>query len=179
MGVDIHVKITKYNEETHLYEELRLFRKRKPNEKQYSYTEEGCVELPWDDYKEIYIDLGRNYEMFDGMKDGTEEDGYGVFPWQSLVLSSFEPSFIEKMKEEKSFGYFDFYEINLSDLKLYLIHHPTVVDYEYGETEVEIKRKINPITYIDEKIMAFISLADPEYDFSPNSYYKIVFYFDN
>lgn len=182
MGMDIHVRVAKYNVETNLYEELQLFRKRKPNEKEYDYK--TGEPLPWNDFKEIHIWLGRDYEMFDGMRDGTKEDGYGYFPWTSINFASLESSFAEKIKKKMSCeGMFDFKEITLADMYNYLYNHPTVVDYNI-EREEDWKpgnpepQKENPIKYVMEEIKSFISIADEDFDWMPWSYYKIIFYFD-
>ena len=182
MGTDIHVKVAKYNSETNLYEELQLFRKRKPGEKEYKIVEGVAIELPWTDYKEIYIDAGRNYEMMDGMKGGDEKDGYGYFPWTSISFASLESSFAEKIKEKQSTaGYFDFYEITLADMYNYTYTHPTVVDYDSKEWKNENPpKKPNPIIDLLQIIEDFVSLADNDnFYYTPYSYYKIIFYFDN
>lgn len=184
MGMDIHVRIAKYNVETNLYEELQLFRKRKPNEKEYDYK--TGEPLPWNDFKKIHIWLGRNYEMFEGMRNGTTEDGYGYFPWTSINLSSLESSFAEKIKKKMSCeGMFDFKELTLADMYNYIYNHPTVVDYEEKEEDWvnwepgdPVPQKENPIKSVMEKIRDFISIADEDFDWMPWSYYKIIFYFD-
>ena len=182
MGKDIHVKVAKYNKSTNLYEELQLFRKRKPNE--YEYNPLTGEKLPWTEFKEIYIDLGRDYEMMEGMKSGNEIDGYGYFPWTSINFPSLESSFAEKIKKDMNLdGTFDFYETSLADIHNYLYHHPTVVDYEADEWDKlnpgdPCPRKANPIINATKEIVKFISIADDDYNFSPYSYYKIIFYFD-
>ena len=181
MGTDIHVRVAKYHPETNLFHELELFRKRKPDEKEYDWK--TGEELPWTEYKKVYIELGRDYEMFDGMKHGDEQDGFGYFPWTSIAEASLEPSLKEEITKFKNTdGYFDFYEINLADMKNYLHSHPTVVDYESEEwdnweTGKPKPLKDNPIKRLMEIVRGYIfNTEDTLYD--PDSYYKIIFFFD-
>lgn len=183
MGEDIHVRVVKYNTSTNLYEELQLFRKRKPNE--YDYNPLNGEKLPWTEFKEIHIDLGRDYEMMDGMKDGDEKDGYGYFPWTSINFASLESSFAEKIKKEMDIdGTYGFHEISLADAHNYLYSHPVVTDYEADEWNGwnpgdPVPKKENPIKEAIEEIEKFISIADSDsYNYNPYSYYKVIFYFD-
>lgn len=185
MGKDIHVKVAKYNTSTNLYEELQLFRKRKPDEKEYKFVDGIAVDLPWTEFKEIHIDLGRDYEMMNGMRDGDEKDGYGYFPWTSINFASLESSFAEKIKKEMNTdGTYDFHEISLADAHNYLYSHPVVTDYEADEWNGwnpgdPVPKKENPIKEAIEEIEKFISIADSDsYNYNPYSYYKVIFYFD-
>lgn len=175
MGKDIHIKIAKYNKETNLYEQIKLYRKVKPNETSYDSDENG--------FREVWIDVGRDYEAWEGMKDGDESDGFGLFPWNSISLTSLEPCLAEEIKENmKIDGYFDFYEINLAEFKLYLNEHPTVVDYDAEWKDLPYNspkpQKENPIKTLFEAVVAYISVADWSYSWTPTSYYKVIFYFD-
>lgn len=176
MGKDIHIRVAKYDTNTNLYKEIELFRKATNDEIDYQEDING--------FKKVYIDVGRHSEMFEGMKDGDENDGYGHFPWTSINYASLEPSFAESIKEKVGIdGYYDFYEINLSDFKLYLKNHPTVTDYDtdwgedwkYGDPT---PKKENPLKYMLEQIESYISVADWEYGWNPSSHYKVIFYFD-
>ena len=166
MGKDIHVRILKYNKEENLYYEQKLFIYNK-NKKDYEY-----ISPYWN----------RNYEMFNGMKDGDEIDGYGEFPWSSLALNSYESEFKEEMmKKMKEIGYFDFFEISLAELKLYTLEHPVVTDYDTVNSEdfnTNKLTKTNPIIYLFETICNYLNFADWTFDFSSLSEYKVVFYFD-
>lgn len=176
MGQDIHIRITKYNKDTNFFEEVALYRKVKPSETPYKEDING--------FRKIYIDAGRDYEMFDGIKDGSEEDGYGYFPSISIAINSLEPSLREEIKEKKStFGCFDFMEVNLLEMDKYVREHPTVTDYESDEWEEyeagqPRPQKDNPIIELYEKILNYINIADNYYCYTPCSYYKIIFYFD-
>jgi len=179
MGCDIHVRASKLNKETNLYEELILWR---PGvEYHYAHNDatgemEKIVDNP--DFEKVYIYNGRNYEMFDGMKDGTEEDGYGNFPHFPIVLNSLEPAFRENIKEYmEATGFFDFWEISLAEMKLYLLEHPKVLDY-YNCEEDEDVWKDNPIKDLFQDICNYINYADKEWDWTPLSQYKIIIYFD-
>ena len=181
MGKDMSIRITKYEENTNKYHEICLYRLRENFEK-YDYKEDGTRIEITDPYIRATIDPGRNYDMFDGMKMGSEADGYGHFPWRPLHLNSLE----DNLKEElKSLEYcFDFYEIYLSELDSYVKLHPYVTDYEkweeYDEDEEKYKPRpqiINPIKSLYEEIYAYVSFADWLFDGELGEY-KIIFYFD-
>lgn len=183
MGKDIHVRLTKLNKETNLYEELALY---KPGI-EYHYDKEGNKIIDNPNFQKIYIYDGRNYEMFDGMKEGDEIDGYGNFPWTSINLNSLEPKLKKEIEEKQNIqGYFDFYETTLADIKLYLYKHPTVVNYEAEEEEWEEQekqnkkpRKINPIQHLFQNICDYGYFADNwNWGIEPLSVYKVLFYFD-
>ena len=182
MGRDIHIHLTKLNKETNLYEELTLY---KPGE-EYHYDEKGNKIIDNPNFQKIPIYNGRNYEMFDGMKDGDETDGYGNFPWISIRLNSLEPNLKKEIEEKQGIqGYFDFYETTLADIKLYLNEHPTVVDYdaedweEREEKEDPKPQKINPIKFLYENIYSYKYFADSDWwEDEPLSSYKVLFYFD-
>lgn len=173
MGMDMHVRLAKYNKETNLYDELVLYR---PGETyHYSKTGEKIIDDP--NYERVLIYDGRNSEMFIGMKNGDEEDGYGDFPWTSIALSSLEPKFRKDIEEYmSSAGFFDFYELTLADMKLYTLDHPYVTDYN---SEEEGKKKVNPIVALFADICKYASLVDNwDWNFTPLSNYKVIFYFD-
>ena len=175
MGMDLTVRILKYNEETNFYEELKLFRQ--ANKYDYS-SDSGLVKV------EVYP--GRNSEMFEGMRDGDRIDGYGYFPWTRIKLNSLEPELRKEIEElQNTEGYFDFKEISFAEMELYLLTHPTVVDYDsdkwddWKNTDPKPQME-NPIkSNIYERILSYISLAENCYmDFTSFSDYKIIFYFD-
>ena len=176
MGKDIHIHLVKRNRETNLYEELILY---KPGE-DYYYDEFGDKIINNPDFKKIPIYDERNYEMFEGMIDGDKVDGYGNFPHAPIDFNSLEPKFKKEIKDiVNTTGYFDFYETNLADMKLYLNEHPIVVDYD-GEWEEGVKsQKTNPIKYLYNDICSYGRFADNlDWNFEPLSSYKIIFYFD-
>lgn len=187
MSVDIHVRVFKYEKDENLYKELKLYRKRSLDEKyEYDYKTGKRIEIT-SPLKEIYIDLGRNYDMFDGMKHGDKEDGYGYFPWVPIALNSLEPEAAEELKELiSSECVFDFSEISLADMKNYIHDHPFVTDYDVNEEKWDEYEKLglkptktNPIKYVIAEIENFINFADPDAWLNyPLSYYKIIFYFD-
>lgn len=189
MGMDIHIRLTKYNKETNLFEELTLY---KPGE-EYYYDKEGNKIITNPDFKKVRIFDGRNSEMFYGMKDGNENDGYGYFPWVPIKLNSLEPKLKKEIedkmgKEQKEYtGYFDFYEITLADMKLYLNNHPKVADYdadeklwdEYFDKGGPKPEKTNLIQYLYEEICNYAFFADNwSWGIEPLSAYKVLFYFD-
>ena len=189
MGMDIHVRLTRYDEKTNFYKELKLY---KPGE-EYHYDEKGNKIIDNPDFEVIHIFDGRNSEMFDGMKEGDENDGYGHFPWVPIKLNSLEPELRkdieDKMgKESKEHtGYFDFYEISLADMLIYLAKHKKVADYDASEKawdkyfaeEGPKPEKTNPIQDLYREICNYAAFADGwEWDFQPLSTYKVLFYFD-
>lgn len=182
MGQDIHIRVAKYNEKTNLYDELVLY---KPG-KEYHYDSNGNKIIDNPDFQKVYIYNGvRDYEMFDGMKEGDENDGYGNFPWVPIKFNSLEPSFRDRIKLKTLIdGYYDFYEINLADMKNYLHAHPVVIDYdselwsEYEKDKRFKPRKDNPIEGLYKEICNYISFADDNWDWNPLSFYKVIFYFD-
>lgn len=170
MGMDIHIKLFKYDNERNQFKKLTLYR--------------------WDyktgEYKEVYIYTGRNSEMFNGMTDGgSDSDGYGYFPASSIKLNSlFDPDREEIEKDMKATGFFDFNEINLAEMALYCKEHPRVVDYDvtwHNEDPNFVKpTKDNPICDLYKEICQYAAFADNwNWDFSPLSEYKIIFYFDH
>lgn len=173
MGMDLHIRIAKYNKETNLYDELVLYR---PGET-YHYTETGEKVIDDPNYERVLIYDGRDSEMFSGMKEGDETDGYGDFPWTPIALSSLEPKLRKNIEEYMgSTGFFDFYELTLADMKLYILDHPYVTDYDSEEEE---KKKVNPIVALFADICKYASLVDSwNWNFTPLSNYKVIFYFD-
>lgn len=163
MGRDIHVRILKYNTYTNFYEEIALYK--------YKNEEYSKVD-PYD---------CRNYEMFDGMTDGDDKDGYGNFPWSSVKLNSYCNDFRNEINEKmRTSGYYDFHEMSLSALESYVIKHPFVTDYDVDDEEFDYKnppKKENPIRFLFENIVSYISFID-YLDIEGYDSYKIVFYFD-
>jgi len=183
MGIDIHVRVAKYNKETNLYDELVLY---KPGV-EYHYDDEGNKIIDNPNFQKVYIYNGvRNYEMFDGMKDGDKNDGYGNFPWTSVRFNSLEPSFREEIEKYSHYeGCYDFYETNLADMKNYLNDHPFVTDYdadwmEYEQGKAPKPEKKNPIQYLYEEICNYISFANEDWGWIELlSAYKVIFFFDS
>lgn len=182
MGMDMHVRLAKYDEKSNLYKELVLY---KPGE-EYHYDEEGNKIVDNPVFEKVHIYNGRDYEMFDGMKDGDNSDGYGNFPWINVQLNSLDKNLAEHIDYlQHQFGYFDFRELSLADMKVYLNDHPTVVDYEADEWENwkvgdPKPQKVNPIKYLYEDICNYAKFADDwSWDYVPLSHYKVIFYFDD
>ena len=184
MGRDIHVRVALYNEETNKYEELKLFRKRNKYEK-YKYDEKGNKIEITNPLIQASIYNGRNSEMFDGMKDGDETDGYNEFPWTYIKMNSLEDELKEDIEKKMNItGYFDFYEITLADMALYLEENPTVTDYDsdiWDDWKAGDSRpqKTNPIKHLYQEICDYAKIADwLSWESVPLSAYKVIFYFD-
>lgn len=185
MGTNINIRITKYNEETNKYHEICLYRERADCEKRIYHVDGTTTDIN-DPYIRASIEVGRNDEMFDGMEDGNNPDGYGVFPWRPIRMNSLEDSLKEDIQKKKeTTGYSDFHEIYLSEIAGYVETHPNVSDYDADDTDWELyekgKRpkpeKTNPIKYLYNDICSYIKFAD--WLFWDNlGDYKILFYFD-
>ena len=158
MGVDIHVHVLKYEEKDNLYHEKKLF--------------------VYDASKDIYDNIspwsGRNYELFRILNDD------GDFPASSYVnLNSLDDNSKEEIKEDIEFCY-GFHEILLVELKLYLIEHPTIEDFEEDwEEGTEVPTKENPVKEFYTAICNYLNFADWTFDFTSLSKYKVVYYFDH
>lgn len=151
MGKDIHVAIAIRNTEKGYYDKVEIFSKK---EDKYVFIK------PYDI---------RNHELFKLL----EED----VPFNGLHTTFLEPSFAEEIeKEENIVGCFGFREINLADLKNYLMLNPTVPDYDNDETE-ELTYKTNPIKFFIEQIEYYIEFAG--YEFYSLSDVYILYWFDN
>ena len=66
------------------------------------YTEEGEKIIDNPDFCKVPIYEHRNYEMFDGMRDGTKEDGYGYFPWTPIKYGCFSPELAKELREKET-----------------------------------------------------------------------------
>lgn len=162
MGVDIHLRICKYDPKDNLWHKITLYQKEK------------------DGYEEVYIYPGRNSEMFAAMQN-EEEDNYGEFPCDNISMLSLDEEMKKEIEKIEKWCY-GFKEILLSDLKYYLKDHPVVKDYdkfwEEEEEEKEIPTKFNPIEHIYNLCCSYIEIADWTFDVTPLSKYKILYWFD-
>ena len=157
MGVDIHIKLCKYNPADNLWHELKLYRKDKDK----------------DEFKKVYLYEGRNSEMFAAMQNEEQED-YGHFPCADIPMLSLDEELREEVKEAKKYCY-GFNEILLSDLKYYIKDYPTVVDYSE-----EGPMKVNPIKYLFESCYAYGEFAEGwSFGIEPLSRYKLLYWFDH
>ena len=173
MGRDIHIRITKYNERDNLYHEIALYR-----EPRCYDDDEDIV----NQYVKVCPYSGRDYEMFEGMAAGDEIDGYGIFPWSSIKFNSYEEAFRNEIfNKTQILGYYDFHEISLAEMKVYVLENPFVVDYDADESEFDDggrPMKINPISDLYDDIFTYIKFCEDDDFMESLGYYKIVFYFD-
>lgn len=154
MGKDIHVAIAIRNDEAGYYDKVEIFNKK---ENKYLYIN------PYDT---------RNHELFELL----EED----IPWNQLHTTFLEPSFAKEIQKiQNTMGYFNFREINLADLKNYLMLNPTVPDYDNDDNDdtEELTYKTNPIKFFIEQIEYYIKFAGYEYYYPSDIY--ILYWFDN
>lgn len=93
----------------------------------------------------------RNYELFETLKEDM------AYPIEEHNLPE---SLKEKYKEDHEYCY-GFKEINFAELKLYVIKH---------STEEQIK-------YFCERIEWYLNFADEDFDFTPLSDYRILYWF--
>ena len=169
MGIDIHVKICKYDEESNFYKEICLYR--------FSQILNKNIKI--DPYN------FRNYEMFEGMQDGDENDGYGTFPWRPILLNSLEPNLREEMqKEMDTAGVYGFYEISFPAIENYLLKYPYVVDYDSPEWELYDKGEM-PKPVKENPIKRFYKICQSYADFATENYitfesdFKLLIWFDH
>lgn len=182
MGVDIHVRIVKYNTETNFYHDLSLYRLRESDEKVEKYDDQGNPIYATSPFKRISPYDARNSEMFDIMMNSDSSVG---FPSTSIVLNSLEPELRAEIEEEiKEIGVYGFQEISFSDLENYLHSHPTIVDYDAEEWETwnpgdPKPQKENPIKDFFESCISYATFAEKyTWIINPYSYYKILYWFD-
>lgn len=83
----------------------------------------------------------------------------------------------EVKRYQNTFGYYNFKEINLADLKLYLKERPKVQDYDDEDPSA---LKDNPVKSFIERIEQYIDFADPFWDLNEVSAsdIKILYWFD-
>ena len=160
MGTDIHVYILRKDKDN-LWKTVKIYRKEKRNKFTYisPYT-------------------SRNYELFDILNGKDTKDYFPFVPINEKEL----PQDLKNryLKAKNTVGYFDFNEVNLADLKLYLYSHPKLRDYDYeGENFDEEGWKENPIHDFIKTIENYIFLSDSfDFEICPDSYFKIVYWFD-
>lgn len=160
MGTDIHVYILKKDKDN-LWKTVKIYRKEKRNK-----------------FKYIPPYSGRNCELFD-ILTGRETQNY--FPATSINEKELPQDLKNRyFKAKNTDGYFDFYEINFADLKIYLITHPKVRDYNYEGKNFEKEGwKTNPIYDFIKIIKNYIVLSDSlDFETPPDSCFKIVYWFD-
>ena len=147
MGKDIHVAIAIRNTETGHYDKVEIFNKNKVSINPYDF---------------------RNPELFKIL----EED----VPYNGLNTIFLESSFAKEILEiEDTMGFFGFREVNLADLKNYLILNPMVSDYT--ENGYEYIEKTSPLKFFIERIEYYIEFAGYEYYYPSDVY--ILYWFDN
>lgn len=159
MGTDIHVRIL--FKKNAIWKSVNLYR----------YDEEK------DEFKKIDIYPFRNSELFDILN---EEVGNSI-EYNSLPVDLLKEKAIKDCKTTSE--YYNFQEVNLADLKLYLLKNPKIRDYDYeAENDEDFNKngwKTNPVEFFIERIEYILDLAEPYYDFSPPSYTRIIYWFDS
>ena len=157
MGRDIHVRIVKRDHNTNEWKHIKLYKKEKGK------------------FKFINPYPYRNYELFD-ILDGTEDEEYIPFKLNTKNLPIALKSEIEKAIN--TLGYYDFKEINLADLKLYLKEVPKVRDWDYDEKDPQAF-KDNPVKLFIEQIEYYLDFYDSDWDImGSSSDIRILYWFD-
>ena len=160
MGTDIHVYILKKDKDS-LWKTVKIYKKEKRNK-----------------FKYISPYNSRNYELFD-ILNGKEVKDY--FPFVPINEKELPQDLKNRyLKAKNTEGYFDFNEVNLADLKLYLCSCPKVRDYDYeGKNFDEEGWKTNPVYDFIKIIENYIFLSDSfNFETPPDSCFKIVYWFD-
>lgn len=134
MGVDIHVRII-YHVGEGEWKEAALYRKLYRKEK--------------DEFEKIYAYKRRDYELFDLLS----HHDLPIAPIQTYNIST---DLIKEIEEAKTSYNYGFSEMNLADLKLYLINNPTVSDFD---SEDENALKPNPVLDFVCAIESYLGLA--------------------
>lgn len=158
MGVDISVYIAKRNRKTNTWEHIKLYKK---NGKKF---------------KLVDIYPFRNYELFD-ILSGKDDDKFPDYPIVTKDLPTFLRQEVKRCKN--ALGYYNFKEVNLADLKLYLKEVPKVRDYDFDDDDPNAWTD-NPVKNFIERIEQYLDFADPYWDFgnNPASDVKILYWFD-
>lgn len=157
MGKDIHVRIVKRDHDTDKWKQIKLY-----------YKEKRKIKL-------VNAYPFRNYELFD-IINGSKDEKYNVYPISLINLPDNLQKEIEKC--QNTLGYYDFREISLADLKLYLYKSPKIRDWDYEDGDPKAW-KDNPVKYFIERIEQYIDFADPYWNFeTPLSDIKILYWFD-
>ena len=160
MGVDIHVKITKYNEKTGIWEQINLYQK----------DEKG-------NFSSVSPYPFRNSELFGILSD--EHDDH--FPIHTLTTwTNYDKETQEEFElAHEDFGYYGWGWFNLAEVDLYLQKHPKVRDWDYEEDDFEENGwKNNPVKYFIDLITAYLDLADPYWDWDGHSNIRVILWYD-
>ena len=117
----------------------------------------------------------RNSELFDILNENEDDD----YIASSLSLTNLPKDLKEEIeKYQNTIGCFNFKEVNLADLKLYLYKTPKIRDWDYEDNHPKAW-KDNPVKYFIERIEQYIDFADSWWDWgSPYSSVKILYWFD-
>ena len=151
MGADIHVNILKNTKNG--WEEVKLYKK----------------DLENDQFHFIDIYPYRNYELFDILSDSD-------FPCRLLRTELLPPALKETIeKEKRDYGFYNFFEANLADIKNYYYLNPLVPDYDADDPNA---LKENPIKDFIDTIINYINFWNG-WGIEFYSDVKIVYRFDH
>lgn len=157
MGVDIHVRVLKYNEGE--WKPVWLYR-----------NDNGI-------FKRIPPYDNRWSELFEILAG---EGQYEDIPTEYINEKDLPEETLKDYQDEKDWCY-GFAEVNLADLQNYVLRHPLVKDCDVAWPDNEpIPLKDNPVKEFIEQIVNYIRFED-EYFFFGHSFskIKIIFWFDH
>jgi len=165
MGKDIHVRVIIRDIKTDKWEEVKLYRPTKKTDKEA--------------YRPVDFYPFRNSELFD-ILTGREDD---YFPTTACYHEHLPSPLKEEIEDTiKNNEGFDFNDVNLADIKLYLMKHPKVRDYDYNsknDEDFELNGwKDNPVKYFVELIERALDLYEPYWDWGSYSNVRIIYWFD-
>lgn len=169
MGKDIYVHVFKYNSETNLYNELKI----------YTFNE-NKNEIDNPPPKVIPVYSGRDYKLFDILTNSNPDDYTGYFPNSYININSYTENFKELIKEKEESQCFDFFETSFADVLNYIKDHSIILDknsYEWNDPD-DHPIIDNPVKNFYKNCYNYASLAEKD---DPRevllSQYKIVYYF--
>lgn len=148
MGRDIHVRLVGWNEIKQKWDDIKF----------YKETKDGFTPIDFYPY--------RNYELFEELE---------YVPWTLINKKNLPPATEKELKEaEETFGYYNFREVNLADLKIYFSNHQKI---KGEEEEGTIIFKDNPLKDFIERIESILDIYDFDL-FGKYSLIRIIFFFD-
>ena len=155
MGVDIHVRILKYDDGE--WKPVWLYKKNK---------DDVFVKVQPYNY--------RNYELFEILQGESEYDDIANRWIDEKSLPAETKEEIEHCKD----WCYGFNEINLADLRVYYLKHPLVKDYDVEwENDIPVL-KTNPIGHFIDDIVNYVDFEDDFTLIHGDSCVKIIYWFD-
>ena len=170
MGMDIHMYITKFNNEANVWRWIKLYK-------------DNIYDLDSPDAT-IAQPIGRDYMLFEDLK----EAGVGL-ALQESDLKMLDEELVKvynwafKPEKDEFTGFFGATAVNFADLKLAAERHPVVRDYEAEDQLINEGKKKKPI-WVESPLAKLVKSIEKYIDFADefycvNSEIKIIYWFDN